>query len=137
MGEEKYRSCRGCEYRAKHTSENHDHEEALEYVKGELPSDETLCDLADLFKVFGDTTRVKILSSRFDSELCVYEIARLLGMEQSAISHQLQILRREKLVGTRREGKTVFYFLADDHVATIINNGLEHILEESEDETHA
>ena len=137
MGDEKYKNCSTCAYKAKHGSENHDHEEALAYVKGEMPSDETLCDLADLFKVVGDTTRVKILSSLFESELCVYEIARLLGMEQSAISHQLQILRREKLVGTRREGKTVFYFLADDHVATIINNGLEHILEDKDDGTEA
>lgn len=132
MGEDKFKNFTTCEYKAKHSSANHDHEEALEYVRGEIPSDETLCDLADLYKVFGDTTRVKILCSLFESELCVYEISALLGMEQSAISHQLQILRREKLVGTRREGKTVFYFLADDHVATIINNGLEHILEEKD-----
>ena len=137
MDEKKYRNCRGCEYKAKHGAERHDHEEALAYVLGEIPSDKTLCDLADLYKVFGDTTRVKILCSLFESELCVYEIARLLCMEQSAISHQLQILRRKKLVGTRREGKTVFYFLADSHVATIINNGLEHVLEDNKDGTHA
>ena len=116
--------CEGCVYK------EHNHEEALAYVRGEMPDDEVLCDLADLYKVFGDTTRVKILYSLFESELCVYEIAALLGMTQSAISHQLQILRREKLVGTRREKKTVFYFLADDHVAKIINNGMEHITEE-------
>ena len=125
--------CRGCEYRAKRVADGgHDHKEALEYVRGEMPTDDTLCDLADLYKVFGDSTRVKILYSLFESELCVYEITELLGMTQSAISHQLQILRREKLVGTRREGKTVFYFLADDHVAKIINNGLEHIMEDRE-----
>lgn len=135
--EDKELACRsGChsdghkEYKAKRTSENHDHEEALAFVKGEMPKDEVLCDLADLYKVFGDTTRVKILYSLFESELCVFEITALLGMNQSAISHQLQILRRQKLVGTRREGKTVFYYLADDHVAKIINNGMEHVMEE-------
>lgn len=117
-------------YIPKHACESHDHEEALEFVRGEMPSDETLCDLADLYKVFGDTTRVKILYSLFESELCVMEIAELLGMNQSAISHQLQILRRQKLVGTKRDGKTVIYFLADDHVAKILNNGMEHITEE-------
>ena len=137
MNEDKYKNRAACAYKAKHGSENHDHEEALAYVRGEIPSDATLCDLADLFKVFGDTTRVKILCSLFESELCVYEIAALLGMEQSAISHQLQVLRREKLVGTRREGKTVFYFLADGHVATIIHNGLEHIMEDKNDGTRA
>ena len=117
-------------YVPKHACETHDHKEALEFVRGEMPSDETLCDLADLYKVFGDTTRVKILYSLFESELCVMEIAELLGMNQSAISHQLQILRRQKLVGTKRDGKTVIYFLADDHVAKILNNGMEHITEE-------
>ena len=106
------------------------HEQSLERVRGIMPAENALCDLADLYKVFGDTTRVKILYALFESELCVCAIAELLGMTQSAISHQLQILRRSKLVGTRRQGKTVYYSLADDHVATILNCGMEHLNEE-------
>ena len=96
-------------------------------VLHELPTDELLCDLADLFKVFGDTTRMKILFSLFESELCVCAIAELLGMAQSAISHQLKVLKNNKLVDCRREGKTIFYFLADDHVRSIIGQGFDHL----------
>lgn len=108
----------------------HNHDVLLAKVREELPTDELLCDLADLYKTFGDTTRIKILFSLLDSELCVCAIAELLSMTQSAISHQLKTLKQSKLVGCRREGKTVYYFLADDHVRTIIAQGFEHLLEE-------
>ena len=109
----------------------HDHVGILEKARHELPTDELLCDLSDLFKLFGDTTRIKILYSLFESEMCVCAIADLLGMTQSAISHQLRILKDANLVGNRREGKTVYYFLSDDHVRTIIAQGFEHLIEES------
>ncbi len=92
-------------------------------------SDETLYRLADLYKVFGDPTRVRILYALFQKELCVQDIADALSMTQSAISHQLRILKQSYLVKFRREGKTIFYSLADDHVATIMDQGLEHVLE--------
>ncbi len=110
----------------------HNHNLILEKVRKELPTDELLCDLADLFKIFGDTTRMKILFSLFESEMCVCALAELIGMEQSAISHQLKILKNKKLVGNRREGKTVFYFLLDDHVRMIVAQGFEHLIEERE-----
>ena len=105
----------------------HNDEKMLDMVRHELPTDELLCDLSDLFRLFGDTTRVKILFSLFESEMCVCAIAELLGMTQSAISHQLNQLKRSKLVKSRREGKSVFYSLADDHVRTIVSQGMEHI----------
>lgn len=108
----------------------HNHEEILTAVRNELPPDELLCDLSDLFKIFGDTTRMKILFSLFESELCVCAIAELLGMAQPAISHQLKVLKNNKLVDCRREGKTIYYFLADDHVRSIIGQGFEHLTEE-------
>lgn len=107
----------------------HNHEQILIKVKSELPEDELICDLADLFKVFGDTTRMKILYSLFESEMCVCAIAELLGMTQSAISHQLKVLKNANLVANRREGKTIYYFLADDHVRTIVAQGFEHLIE--------
>lgn len=110
--------------------ENHSHEELLRKVRNELPTDEVLCDLADLFRLFADTTRVKILYLLFESELCVCAITELLGMTQSAISHQLRILKDANLVANRREGKTIYYFLADDHVRSMILQGFEHLLEE-------
>ncbi len=112
----------------------HDHDEVLKKVRDELPTDELLCDLSDLFKVFGDTTRIKILYSLFESPMCVCAIAELLGMTQSAISHQLKILKDANLVGNRREGKTIFYFLSDDHVRTVIAQGFEHLIEKGENE---
>ena len=97
----------------------HSHEELLLRVRTELPTDELLSDLSDLFKIFADSTRVKIL----------YALSELLGMTQSAISHQLRILKDANLVGNRREGKTIYYFLSDDHVRTIIAQGFEHLIE--------
>lgn len=108
----------------------HNHEAILALVRRELPTDELLCDLADLFKLFGDTTRTKILFALLESEMCVCAIADLLGMNQSAISHQLRILKDANLVGCRREGKTIYYFLSDDHVRTILAQGFEHLIEE-------
>ena len=108
----------------------HNHEETLTKVRSELPDDELLCDLSDLFKLFGDTTRIKILYSLFESEMCVCAIADLLGMTQSAISHQLKTLKDANLVGSRRVGKTMCYYLSDDHVRTIIAKGFEHLIEE-------
>ena len=108
----------------------HDHEAILHAVSNELPTDELLCDLSDLFKLFGDTTRIKILYALMESEMCVCAIAELLGMTQSAISHQLKILKDANLVGNRREGKTIYYFLSDDHVRSIIVQGFEHLIEE-------
>lgn len=110
----------------------HDHGGVLDKVRHELPTDELLCDLSDLFKLFGDTTRIKILFSLFESEMCVCAIAELLGMMQSAISHQLRILKDANLVGNRREGKTVYYHLSDDHVRAIVAQGFEHLIEESD-----
>lgn len=109
----------------------HDHTNLLKEVQSKLPSDSLLCDLSDLFKVFGDTTRIRILFALFESEMCVCAIAQLLKMEQSAISHQLKVLKKNNLVGFRREGKTVYYFLADDHVKSIIEKGFEHLTEEA------
>lgn len=94
-----------------------------------MPDDEILYDLAELFRVFGDTTRIRILYALSENELCVCAIAELLNMQQSAISHQLRILKQAKLVSSRREGKTVFYRLADSHVQTIIEQGMEHVEE--------
>ena len=105
----------------------HVHTEAIKAVKALLPSDETLFELSDLFKLFGDTTRIKILYLLFEKELCVCDIAALLNMTQSAISHQLKTLKHSKLVKFRREGKIVFYTLADNHVKGIIAKGMEHL----------
>lgn len=106
------------------------HEEAVAAVRKQMPDEDDLYDLAELYKVFGDSTRIKILYVLFAAELCVYDIAQLLGMTQSAISHQLKTLKNANLVGNRREGKTIYYFLSDDHVRTIIAQGFEHLLEE-------
>ncbi|MBC8535950.1 ArsR/SmtB family transcription factor [Feifania hominis] len=105
----------------------HAHEDIIKKVTEQLPEDELLYDLAELFKIFGDSTRIKILYVLFEAEMCVCDIAQLLGISQSAVSHQLRQLKQSKLVKYRREGKTVFYSLADGHVRTIINQGLEHI----------
>ena len=107
----------------------HIHEDLVERVREEMPEESLLFDLAELFKIFGDSTRIKILYLLFEAEMCVCDIAQLLGMTQSAISHQLQLLKKSKLVKYRREGKTVFYSLADGHVRTIIGQGMEHITE--------
>ena len=105
------------------------HEKTVEKVLRDLPDDETLYDLAEVFKVFGDSTRIKILYALFESELCVCDIALLLGLSQSAVSHQLRVLKSSRLVKPRRDGKTVFYSLDDDHVRSIIAQGMEHIAE--------
>ena len=105
------------------------HTDVLETVRTQLPPDEVLYDLAELFKIFGDSTRIKILYALLQSELCVCDIAELLGMSPSAISHQLRVLKQARLVKYRREGKTVFYSLADDHVRTILGQGMDHIEE--------
>jgi ArsR family transcriptional regulator len=94
-----------------------------------MPAEDELYDLAELFKVFGDSTRIRILFALFEADICVCDIAELLEMTQSAISHQLRILKNAKLVKNRREGKQVIYYLADEHVRSIINQGLEHIEE--------
>jgi len=107
----------------------HVHQEIVDKVNQQMPEDEILFDLAELFKIFGDSTRIKILYLLFESEMCVCDIAQLLGMTQSAISHQLQVLKKAKLVRYRREGKTIFYSLSDDHVRTILDQGMEHITE--------
>ena len=101
----------------------------LQQLRENLPDDEILYDLAELFKVFGDTTRVRILYVLFESELCVNDIAQCLGMTPSAVSHQLRLLKANKLVKFRRDGKTVFYSLDDDHVRSMISLGMEHISE--------
>ena len=112
---------------------NHDHSDILKKVKGDLPTDELLCDLADLYKIFGDTTRIKIMFSLFEEdELCVCAIAELLGMTQSAISHQLKTLKDADLVAGRRDGKTIYYRLTDDHVRSIIAQGFDHLIEQRE-----
>ena len=103
------------------------HEDILERVRREMPDEDTLYNLTELFHVFGDSTRMRILYVLFASEMCVCDIATLLGLTQSAVSHQLRLLKGMRLVKSRREGKTVFYALADDHVKTIINQGLEHV----------
>ena len=105
------------------------HRDIVEKVDAEMPDEEILYDLAELFKLFGDSTRIKILYVLFASEMCVCDIAQLLGMSQSAISHQLQVLKKSKLVKYRRKGKTVFYSLADSHVRTILGQGMEHVTE--------
>lgn len=108
----------------------HDHSRVLRMVEQDLPTDELLSDLSDLFKLFADSTRVKILYALFESELCVCAIAELLNMTQSAISHQLKTLKDANLVGCRREGKTIIYYLADEHVRSIVGQGFEHLIEE-------
>jgi len=110
----------------------HDHVDLLKKVREELPRDELLADLADLFKLFGDTTRMKILFSLSEADLCVCAISELLGMEQSAISHQLKKLKQANLVASRREGKTIIYRLSDDHVRNLVAVGFEHLVEERE-----
>ncbi len=107
----------------------HDHGKVLAAVREGMPPEKEMRDMSELFKLFGDGTRMKILYSLFESELCVCAISELLGMTQSAISHQLKVLRDGNLIANRREGKTIYYFLADDHVRTIIGQGYEHITE--------
>lgn len=105
------------------------HEEIVNKVREKMPQEETLYDLAELFKVFGDSTRIKILWALDEEEMCVCDIAVLLNMTQSAISHQLRVLKQSYLVKSRREGKIVFYSLDDEHVRKIFDEGLIHVNE--------
>ena len=105
------------------------HEDLLKKVEMTMPPEEELYDLAELFKIFGDTTRIRILYALFEAEMCVCDIAQLLNMTQSAISHQLRLLKQSRLVKCRRDGKTVFYSLADNHVRMMIDQGMEHVCE--------
>lgn len=105
------------------------HEDTVKKVIDDMPEEEKLYDLAELFKIFGDSTRIKILYALFEAELCVCDIAQLLKVSQTAVSHQLRVLKTNKLVKSRKEGKNVFYSLADDHVYSIINQGMDHINE--------
>ena len=104
-------------------------EDVVKKVLEQQPDDEILYDLAELFKVFGDSTRIKILYSMFETELCVNDIAKLLNLSQSSVSHQLRILKSSKLVKFRRDGKSIFYSLDDEHVRAIISMGMEHVEE--------
>lgn len=105
------------------------HEDVVNKAKARMPQEDNLYDLAELFKVFGDTTRIKIIWALFESEMCVCDIACLLGMTQSAISHQLRVLKTARLVRYRKSGKTVYYSLNDEHVQKIFDMGMQHILE--------
>ena len=102
------------------------HEEIVEKVQKEMPDEDTLYDLTELFRIFGDSTRIKILYALFESELCVNDIAQVVGISQSAVSHQLRLLKTSKLVKFRREGKAMYYSLDDDHVRSMIALGMEH-----------
>lgn len=105
------------------------HEDIVNETKNKMPEEEMLYDLAELFKVFGDTTRIKILYALFSNEMCVCDIANLLNMTHSAISHQLRVLKQARLVKFRKEGKTVYYSLDDSHISQIFDCGLNHIQE--------
>ena len=107
----------------------HTHQEVIDRITQTLPPQENLYDLAELYKVFGDSTRIRLLYVLMEEELCVCDLASLLGISLSAVSHQLRILKQARLVKFRKEGKTVFYSLADNHVKTIIAQGMEHIEE--------
>lgn len=105
------------------------HEDVVERVRQAMPAEEELFDLAEFFKVFGDTTRIRILYALFQSEMCVCDLAHLLGMSQSAVSHQLRVLKQAKLVRFRRDGRVIYYALDDDHVKSIFDQGYRHIQE--------
>lgn len=107
----------------------HVHTELIAALREQTPDDNTLVRLAELFKIFGDPTRIKILYALLEQEMCVCDIAGLLNMSQSSISHQLRILKQSSLVKFRREGKMVFYSLADEHVMTILSQGFDHVTE--------
>lgn len=115
-----------------HCEEHHEHSVKISAVEKILPREDELYDLAELFGIFGDTTRIRILYVLFEAEACVCDIAQILGMTDSAISHQLRILKGARLVKFRREGKTVYYSLADDHVKTILGMGMEHVKEKKQ-----
>jgi ArsR family transcriptional regulator len=110
-------------------SEHKVHQDIIEKVAKVMPDDDVLCDAAELLKVFGDPTRIRILFVLGQSEMCVCDIANLLGMTQSAISHQLRVLKQARLVNARRDGKTIYYSLCDDHVQRIFYCAMEHVME--------
>ena len=112
-----------------HCESKHTHRAVVDRITAIMPDDDQVIDLAELFKVFGDSTRIKILGALRGGELCVCDISTAVGMTVSAVSHQLRILKQARLVQYRREGKTVFYSLSDDHVRSIIGQGMEHIEE--------
>jgi ArsR family transcriptional regulator len=105
------------------------HDSVVKKVKKRMPGEELLFDLSELFKVFGDSTRVRIISALLYAEMCVCDIAALLGMSKSSVSHQLRVLRQSRLVKFRREGKVVFYSLDDSHIGAIFRQGLAHVSE--------
>lgn len=105
------------------------HEDVINKAKETIPNEEILYDLAELFKVFGDSTRIKIICALFQDEMCVCDLACLLNMSQSAVSHQLRVLKAARLVKNRRDGKVVYYSLADEHVKRIFDQGFSHIIE--------
>lgn len=119
---EKYLQAEKCEFM-------HLHEDVIERAREALKDEDKQYELAELFSMFADTTRIRILYALFEAEMCVCDLANLLGMTQSAISHQLALLKRGKLVKPRREGRTVFYSLADSHVRTMLDQGMEHVNE--------
>lgn len=118
--EKKFEEIEVCEH-------EHSHGEIIDKVGKEMPSEDLIYDVAELFKVFGDSTRTKILTALFESEMCVCDIGKLLNMTKSAISHQLRILRQNKLVKARKSGKEVFYSLADNHVKIIFKMAIDHV----------
>lgn len=111
--------CENCQY----------NQQVLNRIKSEIPDDDTTTRISEVFKVFGDNTRIRILWALFDNEMCVFDISEALGMTQSAISHQLRTLKQARLVKSRREGKNTFYSIDDDHVKRIIEQVLIHIEE--------
>ena len=111
--------CENCQY----------NQNVLARIKSEIPDDDTTTRISDVFKVFGDNTRIRILWALFDSEMCVFDISEALGMTQSAISHQLRTLKQARLVKSRRDGKNTFYSIDDEHVKRIIEQVLIHIEE--------
>ena len=117
------------ENKSEYCSCNVIHKEVVENVKNKLPKEETLYDLAELFKVFGDSTRIKLICSLFESEMCVCDLSVLLNISQSAISHQLRVLKSARLVKFRRAGKVIYYSLDDEHIKQIFDAGLHHITE--------
>jgi ArsR family transcriptional regulator len=107
----------------------HVHMDTVKKITGMMPDEERLSDLAELYRIFGDPTRIKILYALFEAELCVCDISTVIGMSMSAVSHQLRILKQARLVKFRRAGKSVYYSLADDHVRSILGQGMEHVSE--------
>lgn len=105
------------------------HKDVIEHAKEHMPDDDIIYDLSDLFKIFGDSTRLKILCALSNDEMCVCDIANLINMTKSSVSHQLRVLKQSRLVKYRKSGKSTYYSLADSHVTHIINQGVEHITE--------